>query len=231
MPEPVDGSSLEAMAGFARSVNGAHSAYARLELGVRLAVDLLDGCDHAGVTILRQGELTTAASSDDLVRRADAWQRETNDGPALGTVEAEATVLSQDLAAETRWPTWTARIRDELGVRALLALLLFSRRDASAAVTLYADRAEVWDSDQLAMARALAGQLAVAFEDAHETEHRGRAMIARTVIGQAQGILMQRHDLTVEHAYARLLALAGDDPLGLAAVAEEIVRTRRIPGE
>lgn len=51
------------------------------------------------------------------------------------------------------------------------------------------------------MAEALAAHLAVAMASGLEIVHRSDAMARRTVIGQAEGILMERRDLSAEHAF------------------------------
>lgn len=91
---------------FARSVHGQDSAQQRLQRGVELVVDLVEGCDHVGVTLAEGRRLLTPAASDDLVRRGDDLQQELGEGPCLDSIRLEHTVISHDLAGEERWPRW-----------------------------------------------------------------------------------------------------------------------------
>ena len=55
------------------------------------------------------------------------------------------------------------------------------------------------------------------------------AVETRDTIGQAKGILMERHGLTAEAAFARLQQLSQDGNQQLRDLAEEVVRTGDIP--
>lgn len=214
---------------FAQVVHRAHGADDRMQRGVELVVELISGCDHAGVTVASREGVFTAASTDDVVRAGDALQYELGEGPCLDTVRFQHTVLSHDLAADRRWPRWAPRVVDDLGVNAMMSLLLYTERDTLGALNLYADEIGAWDDDALAIGLVLADQLAVAVADAREIENRGRAMAGRTVIGQAQGILMERFGIDAERAFDYLRRISQDTNRKLVAVAEEIVSTRATP--
>lgn len=223
--------SSESLTGeFARFLHGAEGAGARLQRGVELVVELIDGCDHAGVTVASRAGVWSAAATDDVVRDGDALQYELGEGPCLDTVRFEHTVISHDLITDRRWPRWASRIVAGFGVHAMMSLLLYTEQDTLGALNLYADQAEVWDADGIAIGHALADQLAVAVADAREIENRGRAMAGRTTIGQAQGILMERYGIDAERAFDYLRRISQDSNRKLFAVAEEVVRTRRLPG-
>ena len=222
--------SSESLTGeFARFLHGAEGTGARLQRGVELVVELIDGCDHAGVTVASKAGVWSAAATDDVVRDGDALQYTLGEGPCLDTVRFDHTVLSHDLVTDRRWPRWAPRIVADYGVHAMMSLLLYTEQDTIGALNLYADQTEAWDGDAIAIGHALADQLAVAVADAREIENRGRAMAGRTVIGQAQGILMERYGINAERAFDYLRRISQDTNRKLIAVAEEVVRTRRLP--
>ena len=203
---------------------------ARLQQGVELVVQLVDRCDHAGVTLSTPSSVETVASSDEVVRQGDAWQYELGEGPCLDAVRLHHTVVSPDLAVDPRWPRWGPKVVASLGVRSMLSLLLFSHQRTFAALNLYGDGLGVWDDEQLAVAQALAEHLAVAAADAREVENRGRSMITRTMIGQAEGILMERFGLSAGRAFEYLRRVSQSNHTKLVDVAREIVETRNLPG-
>lgn len=213
----------------ARALQAHRHPGARLRRGAALAVELVDGCDHAGVTLASAVALEAGAASDAVVLRGDAWQYELSEGPCLDAVRLARTVLSQDLALDPRWPTWAPRVRTELGVRAMLSLPLALDHAVLGALNLYADRSGAWTDDAVAVAHGLADQLVAALADAREIEHLGRAVAGRTVVGQAQGILMERLDLDAEQAFAYLRRVSQSRHLRLLVVAEELVATRQLP--
>lgn len=88
----------------------------------------------------------------------------------------------------------------EFGVHSMLSLLLYTTKRSYGSLNLYGDRTQAFDSESLAVAQALAAHLAVAVAASREIDHRGLAMVNRTVIGQAEGILMERLHLTSEQA-------------------------------
>jgi AmiR/NasT family two-component response regulator len=75
----------------------------------------------------------------------------------------------------------------------------------------------------------LAGHLAVSLAAGREIDQRATAMHSRTVIGQAQGILMERFGLDADRAFDYLRRTSMTTNRKLSVVAEELVRTRRLP--
>ncbi len=97
------------------------------------------------------------------------------------------------------------------------------------ALNLYSTRLDAFDEDDLAEGLALAAHAAVAMTAAQEAEHLRTAMDTRTVIGQAAGILMERFDLTEDHAFAVLVRVSSTTNTKLRQVAADLVRTRKMP--
>ena len=64
---------------------------------------------------------------------------------------------------------------------------------------------------------------------AQEIEHLNLAVRSRTVIGQAEGILMERFDMDAAHAFAVLKRVSQHSNVKLFRVAVELVRSRRRP--
>jgi len=119
----------------------------------------------------------------------------------------------------------------EFGVHAMLSLLLFTDRDTIGALNLYADQTDPWSGEAIAVAHVLADQLAVAVADGREIDNRGKAMVGRTVIGQAQGILMERFGLDADQAFSYLRRVSQDTNRKLVDVAHNLVRSLRLPDE
>jgi GAF domain-containing protein len=219
----------QASADFARLLRQSSSEGGRLQRGVELAVSLVGGCDHASVTVLTPHYVETVAASDDVVRHGDGWQYELSEGPCLDSVRGRATVVSQDLGHDPRWRSWAPRAVDNLGVRATMSVLLHAGADGVGSLNLYADRAEVWDDEQQLLARSLADQLAVAVADARLLDQRERALLSRSGIGQAQGIVMERFGLSADQAFDLLQRMSQGTQVELVHLAEHIVETRRLP--
>lgn len=92
----------------------------------QLAVEVVDGCDHATIALRSRGSaVQTAAASAGLARTADELQLRHGEGPILGTALNEEVCRSNDVAADARWPTW-GPLAAELGLRSLVSVQLSS---------------------------------------------------------------------------------------------------------
>ena len=200
-----------------------------LDRAVALTVDMVSACQHAGITIAYRKHFETAAATDDLVRRGDELQYELDEGPCLDSLRDEQTTGSPDLAYEKRWPTWGPRVVEELGVRSMLCFQLFTDSDSLGALNLYSEEVGAFDEDSHAVGLTLAAQIAVALHAARQTETQARGIVTRTVIGQAQGILMERYGLSSERAFEFLRRVSQDTNTKLVDVACEVVQGRPLP--
>jgi AmiR/NasT family two-component response regulator len=70
---------------------------------------------------------------------------------------------------------------------------------------------------------------AVALSAAQEIEQLRTAMDSHTVVGQATGILMERHRLSAEEAFAVLSRASQDSNTRLREVARRIVAAGSVP--
>ena len=201
----------------------------RMQGAVGLAVELLEGCDHAGITLMRGRRFDAGPSTDDFIAASDRLQAELDEGPCLDAIRHGRTVYTADLANDRRWPTWGPRVHAELGVRSLLSMLLYTHERSYGALNMYSDRLDGFTQDDVMLADTLATHLAVALADGQEIEHRGLAMVNRTVIGQAEGILMERLNVMPDQAFAYLRRISQDTNRKLIDVAQELVLTRVLP--
>ena len=202
----------------------------RMQAGVDLAVTLIEGCDHAGITQVDGEKITSGATSDRVVARADEIQHDLREGPCVDVARLEdRTIYVADLTRDERWPRWAKRVTDELGVSSVLSLLLFTHDGTSGALNLYCTQGNQFTLDDFAIAENLAAHLAVAVADGQEIDNRGKGMVSRTTIGQAEGILMERYGIGPQEAFAFLRRASQDTNRKLAHLADDLVRTRQLP--
>ena len=211
-------------ANVARAMSAETTLQQTLERAVAGAVSIIDGCDHAGISVVHQRQrIDTPAATSDIVRRGDELQYELGEGPCLQSIYEQETVRSEDLATENRWPNWSRRAHEELGVRSMLSLQLFVTHDTLGALNLYSERAQGFDSDDRHSGLALAAHVAVAMSAAHSEGQLQSTIMRSTVIGQAEGMLMERYDLTAGQAFAVLTSASKDANLKLVDIAAQIV--------
>jgi hypothetical protein len=117
-------SGVEGFARAARELYAAPNEAELLRLAVDVAVRIIDGSDHAGISVVQSREFSTPVAFDDVVRRGDALQYQLHECPCLDAVRGRETVISRNLSEEARWPEWTPRAVSVLGIKAIIALAL-----------------------------------------------------------------------------------------------------------
>ena len=201
---------------------------ARLQLAAETAVQIVDGCEHASVTMVHGDSFVTRAASDPRAENADLLQQELGEGPCLDAIRTQQTVVGDDLAGDQRWSRWGPRAAGELGFASTASLWLTVEDGYSGTLNLYSSRPDGLLADGLATAELLAGRLGVGIAAGRDADELN-AVGTRTVIGQAQGILMERLGIDPAEAFGLLRRAAEDIDRTLAEVAVELVRTRRLP--
>lgn len=221
---------VAATATFARELSTSASEPQQLQLAVAVVVELVEGCDSAGVTMVTRDGLETMAATSQLVTNSDQLQYELGEGPCVDTVKTHTTVISNEIASDPRWPRWGPLVAQRYGVGSMLSLLLYTGEDSYGALNLYSGRRDAYNSDDILVAHSLAAHLAVAVAAAREIDHRGLAMVSRLEIGQAEGILMERYKMAAEQAFELLRRLSQNSNRKLVLVAEELVATGTTEG-
>jgi GAF domain-containing protein len=187
------------------------------------------GCDYAGVIFVHgKHNIETAAATDPIVAKLDAMQMEVGEGPDVSVIADRLGVIVSDTRSESRWPTWAARVHDA-GIRSLLSVRMYTDEETIGTLNAYSRHADAFDIDDQAVAHVLARHAAVALGNARKIENLWLAVDARKRIGQAQGILMERFDLTADQAFAVLLRYSQDNNMKLRVVADRLVETRELP--
>ncbi len=175
---------------------------ATLQTIVTIATEAVSGCDYAGVNLLIKGHFQPQAIFGDPPRALDALQQATGTGPCIDASRTQTMIEIPQMSAESRWPQY-AELAIQLGVVGMLCAPLWVDDQRLGSVSLYSSAAPFHAHDAR-VAQLFAAHAAVALSDAQRTEKLRRAMHNRDVIGQAKGILMERHKLTADQAFAVL---------------------------
>lgn len=189
----------------------------------------LVGCDYAGVLVVGKGtQLDAVSASDEVAEKADQLQIDWHEGPAVAAVSEARTTLVADTAADVRWPRWAAGMRD-LQLGSVLSVRLWTSQSTLGALNLYAWSSDWFDPDALAVAEILGRHASIALATARHEHSLWQAIDARKLIGQAQGILMERFALDDERAFEVLRRYSQDTNTKLNEVARALVRSRKLP--
>ncbi|MCC6497464.1 MAG: GAF and ANTAR domain-containing protein [Propionibacteriaceae bacterium] len=215
---------------FARELSVSAREPEQLELAVAVVVEMVEGCDHAAVTMVTSAGLETMSATSELVTGGDMLQYELGEGPCVDTVHSHTTVISSDIATDPRWPRWGPLVARKYGFGSMLALLLYTGERSYGVLSLYSGRPNAFSADDILMAHSLATHLAVAVAAARASQNQSIAMVSRLVIGQAEGILMERHGMSAAQAFELLRKISQNSNRKLVMVAEELVETGTTEG-
>jgi hypothetical protein len=213
------------------SAGGVTDTLARV---AELAITTIEGCDYAGLFLTEGGVVTTPVHTDEIVNRVDSLQHLTGEGPCLDAIDQHTMVYAEDLTTDSRWPEFGPRARST-GLRSVLALPLAANAHLGA-LNLYArypDAFGVIDRARgvvLASLASLALQAAFAHDvDGRRTENLQAALSTREIIGQAQGILMERERISADEAFDILRRASQHLNMKLRQVAQDLVDTGENP--
>lgn len=187
--------------------------------------------DDAGIMLVHsRSRIETSAATSDRVIRSHDLQRELDEGPCLDALETGMSFVSNDVANEMRWPRWGKSVA-ELGIHSAMSVLLETRDRRYGSLNVYSSEPGAFDRDDLSTAQIFARHASVALATAQQEEGLMIAIDARKVIGQAQGILMERFDIDADRAFEVLRRYSQNHNEKLHKVAAWVVENRRLPVE
>ncbi len=198
-----------------------------VEMVLEFALKAL-ACEYAGVILVHgRQRLETAAATDPLIEKLDLIQMETGEGPDLDVLVGPLGVIVSDTHTESRWPNWADRIAAH-GIRSFMSVRMYTCANTIGTLNLYDREPNRFSVEDQQVAHILARHAAVALAAARTTENLWKAVDARKLIGQAQGILMERYTLTPDQAFAVLMRYSQNRNIKLKDVAQGLIDDRRL---
>jgi hypothetical protein len=179
---------------------------------------------HVGVTLIRHEGRTfdTAGPTSDVVRRADELQNQLREGPCVEASTHSRTLVSNDVASDTRWRRWGPRAAG-LGLRSVLSSEIHAGGRRIGALNIYGDATRDFTRDDLETAQMFTSHAGAALLVSEKLVGLTMALDSRTLIGQAQGVLMHRYRVDADRAFAILKRHSQDENIRLVLVAQRII--------
>ncbi|HEY8302454.1 MAG TPA: GAF and ANTAR domain-containing protein [Jatrophihabitans sp.] len=199
-----------------------------LERALALAVEIVPGCEQSGISLLQNRVVETPASFGDLAAACDKLQEQLAEGPCVTALLEADIIRIDDLGDDPRWPQFSAAAT-QYGVRSMLACRLATQRDKLGALNMYATTPGAFSEESEAMAAGYAAHVSLALSALDREANLRRALASREVIGQAMGILMERHRVTASQAFDVMVHASQRSNVKLRMIAEELVRTGTLP--
>jgi GAF domain-containing protein len=229
----ADDNLAEVFADIARHLHEQSSPEKVVDRITHAAVDTVEGCDHAAISILRRhGRIETRGATDDVPPAVDAIQYEVGQGPCLDAMDEHEVFQIDDLATDERWPPFSRRAAEETGVRSMLSFRLFVEADTIGALNLYSRGVGAFDEQARSVGTILATHAALALrsaQDKERAEQLDQAVASNRVIGMAMGVLMAQGRMTEQEAFSVLSRASQHLNRRLRDVASAVVETGLVP--
>jgi hypothetical protein len=217
----------------AEAVLEAPSAVQLLDSAAALVVAALPSCSFAAVVAPGAGRLMAIAGSNPKALQFERLQMEIGEGPSVDAATTGQTFSVADLSGEARWSEFVPRAL-AADVRSVLSMP--TARDGGAVLSLYSDEpaalgpgARDLAEPFVAHVRLVLGTFQMHDRDTAIVEQLRVGLESRTVIGQAQGILMERERVTPEEAFAILRTASQHMNVKLREIAARVVETGEDP--
>ena len=222
------GAAVQMVAELASELIDTPSLQEVLERALGLAVEIVPGCEEAGISLLHNRVIDTPASFGETAARCDKLQEQLGEGPCITALLEADIIRIDDVTTDPRWPRF-AEGAAEQGVRSMLACRLATQRDKLGALNMYATTANAFTAESEAMAVGYAAHVSLALSALDRESNLRRALESREVIGQAMGILMERHRITASQAFDVMVHASQRSNVKLRLIADELVRTGSLP--
>ncbi len=211
----------------AREIAGARTVEDSVRTLVAFVGETLSS-EHVSLSRTERSRVVPVATTSATVRRAEELQVETREGPCADDGAGALASVSSDLARDARWPVWGPKVA-ELGFTSAVWTPLLAGGRRLGTMTVYAEAPEVLGAAEREVVQALSHQASTTLRVAREIEGLTLALDSRTVVGQAQGILMERFGLDDGRAFAFLRRYSQDHNVKLTEVARGIVDASVLP--
>lgn len=194
---------------------------------------------------LASGAWGTLSETGSVDPGCDQRQWALQDGPAHDALTVDL-IISGDLGRDPRWPRWRPAAL-MLGVRAAASIRLHAGRTLGT-LTLYSPtplsptplppaplssgRPRAMDGvvDEWADLATLAAHLSVLVEGSERRQQLERALVSRSTVGQAVGLLRSRFGLDADQGFALLRRHSQQRNVKLIELARAVVATGELPG-
>lgn len=196
-----------------------------------LPVRLLEFCDAVGVSLVAADHIETTVATDRIAQDVDELQYSTGEGPCLDSILELAVVRIDSMAGERRWPIYVPKATDK-GVRSSLSLPLEVRGQALGALNCYSRKEHAFAETDLDLVRLFASHAAIALANSQihaRSVQLGKQLLqaleSRDVIGQAKGVLMERHHKTADQAFETLVRASRRNDEKLRDFAQKVINS------
>ncbi|HST48333.1 ANTAR domain-containing protein [Jatrophihabitans sp.] len=204
-----------------------------LSVAVEEARRLVPHAEHAALLLPRRrgqfDRVESAGGPGVVYLRQEIDLRE---GPTFAALAGPSPVLVADTRSETRWKAFAAATAGA-GARSVLSVSVSVSVPAGdrvlGALSVYACRPNAFDTGSAAAASMLAIQLGLSLDHLRTVHNLRAGLASRAEIGEAMGVLMERHRVTREMAFQMLVRASQHNNVKLHEIARNVSETGENP--
>ena len=200
-----------------------------LDAIVSAAASTLNAGRDAGLILLEHGRLVPQATSGRAPLYLDLQQRQAGEGPCIEAARQQAVIRIDDTRSDPRWAGFMAEAV-KYDVLSLLCIPLWVDERCLGTLSLYAGEPAAFTDLDERITTMFATMAALALADAQRAEQMRAAVVSRDLIGQAKGILMERHRITADAAFTLLAGASQRRNIKLTEIAADFVETGELTG-
>ncbi len=200
-----------------------------LDAIVSAAASTLNAGRDAGLILLEHGRLVPQATSGRAPLYLDLQQQQAGEGPCIEAARQQAVIRIDDTRSDPRWPGFMAEAV-KYRVLSQLCIPLWVDERCLGTLSLYAGDPSAFTALDERITAMFATMAALALADALRVVQMRAAVVNRDLIGQAKGILMERHRITADAAFALLAGASQRRNVKLTEVAADLVETGELAG-
>lgn len=194
------------------------------------ALEVVPGASSAGILELSPRGMHSRYTTHPMVEDLDQIACERQEGPVVAASAAPtpaATVITLEDDAWRCWPCWASQARAAGIASALTVTLPVTAGKRPTVLTFYGRCPDDFGQASIAAAQVFAAPITVALQAVDRTQSLQRGLESRDVIGQAKGMLMERHRVGPEEAFSRLVRASQESNVRLVDVAAWLVGKAR----
>lgn len=194
----------------------------------RIGVDVLEGWDAAGTTLVERNKATTYGRTDERVDKIDQFQYDTESGPCVEALDGQVKYFDgNDIK-----PAWRrfAEVAGDYDIYSVVSFPLKFNGEVIGALNFYSTQRDALRPGQQQEGNAFAAQAAISLASAKQLHGLGlqvdqlrEALQTRTMIGQATGILMAQEALSSDEAFQKLVQISQTSNIKLRDIAQRYV--------
>lgn len=193
-----------------------------------IARELIDSVSTVDVSLVTNQTLVPVARSGEAIPEVYIAMADCGGGPPFAAVEQHTAVVATSLATDRRWPCFGPKAAAR-GVGGVVSLGVELGHESCAMSFWFARGSDIDDAVEL-HTLLIGSLLGAAAPFATEASNLYRALRSRDVIGQAKGILMERHRVSEDGAFDMLVDASSRTGHKLVNIAERLARTGEVDG-